>query len=327
MEESVQMPKVIKRDGRVVKFDETKMAKAIKQAMSRTTTGVDEDVMSKVVEAFTSSKFTKEETISVENIHDFIENELMKSRRKDAAKEYILFRAKRDAERQKKSKLTKNIKKKLLAQDVENQNANVDEHSFGGRIGEASRVVTKDYALNYCMSEMSKNNHLNNEIYIHDLDSYAVGCHNCLTIPFDDLLSKGFNTRQTDIRPANSINTAFQLLAVIFQIQSLQQFGGVSASHLDWTMVPYVRKSFFKHYKTGLEFLLEMPLEEIEKLDINDTLSIEDEKYKSEPKVYNYAMKLTQKELTQAVEGMYHNLNSLQSRSGNQLKIRRLARK
>ena len=70
-----------------------------------------------------------------------------------------------------------------------------------------------------------------------------------------------------------------------------------------------------------------MQVEEIDKLGINDTLSIEDEKYKSESKVYNYAMKLTQKELTQAVEGMYHNLNSLQSRSGNQLKIRRLARK
>lgn len=327
MDETTQMPRVVKRDGRIVKFDESKMAKAIKCAMERTTIGVDEELISKVISSFLSSKHIKEETINVETIHDFIENELMKSRRKDAAKEYILFRAHRDTERQRNSKLIKDIKKKLQATNVENQNANVDEHSFGGRIGEASRVVTKDYALNYCMSEKSKNNHLNNEIYIHDLDSYAVGCHNCLTIPFDDLLAKGFNTRQTDIRPANSINTAFQLIAVIFQIQSLQQFGGVSASHLDWTMVPYVRKSFYKHYRTGLEFLKEMQVEEIDKLGINDTLSIEDEKYKSESKVYNYAMKLTQKELTQAVEGMYHNLNSLQSRSGNQLKIRRLARK
>ena len=83
------------------------------------------------------------------------------------------------------------------------------------------------------MSEMSRNNHLNNEIYIHDLDAYAVGMHNCLSIPFDKLLAEGFNTRQSDIRPASSINTAFQLIAVIFQLQSLQQFGGVSATHLD----------------------------------------------------------------------------------------------
>ena len=162
-------------------------------------------------------------------------------------------------------------------------------------------------------------NHLNNEIYIHDLDSYAVGMHNCLTIPFDDLLAKGFNTRSVDIRPANSANTAFQLIAVIFQLQSLQQFGGVSASHIDHTMVPYVRKSFYKHYKTGLEFLLDYSEDQIKSFGISDEMSIEDEKYKTEDKVYNYALKLTTKEVEQAAEGLYHNLNSLQSRSGNQL--------
>ena len=82
----------------------------------------------------------------------------------------------------------------------------------------------KKYALDYLMSDLSKNNHLNNEVYVHDLDSYAVGEHNCLTIPFDDLLKNGFNTRQADVRPANSVNTAMQLVAVIFQLQSLQQF-------------------------------------------------------------------------------------------------------
>lgn len=79
----------------------------------------------------------------------------------------------------------------------------------------------KEYALNYCMSEMARDNHLNNMIYIHDLDAYAVGMHNCMTVPFDALLAQGFNTRQTDVRPANSINTAFQLIAVVFQLQSL----------------------------------------------------------------------------------------------------------
>ena len=112
-----------------------------------------------------------------------------------------------------------------MAKKIDNQNANVDEHSFGGRIGEASSIVMRNYALNHCMSTMAKENHLNNEIYIHDLDHYAVGDHNCLSIPFDKLLREGFNTRQVDIRPANSVNTAFQLVAVIFQLQSLQQFG------------------------------------------------------------------------------------------------------
>ena len=168
------------------------------------------------------------------------------------------------------------------------------------------------------MSKMARENHLNNEIYIHDLSAYAVGMHNCLTVPFDHLLEKGFNTRQVDIRPANSVDTAFQLVAVIFQLQSLMQFGGVSASHIDWTMVPYVRKSFRKHWNNGLKYLA--------------FWEVTNEDYKTENKpideypdfddyqdIYRYAMEMTEKELSQAAEGLYHNLNSLQSRSGNQL--------
>lgn len=138
--------------------------------------------------------------------------------------------------------------------------------------------------------------------------------HNCLTIPFDDLLKNGFKTRQTDVRPANSINTAFQLVAVLFQLQSLQQFGGVSSSHLDWTMIPYVRKSFYKHFVDGLKYILKI---EISKDKIER--SIEDEFYLKYPEAYNYAMDMTQRELKQAVEGLFHNLNTLQSRSGCQL--------
>jgi ribonucleoside-triphosphate reductase len=177
---------------------------------------------------------------------------------------------------------------------------------------------------------MAKKNHESNMIYIHDLGAYAVGMHNCLSIPFDDLLAKGFNTRQTDVRPANSVNTAFQLVAVIFQLQSLQQFGGVSATHLDWTMVPYVRKSFWKHYKDGLKYIgclgksgrWDTPEEQSVQLYHQgewDKLPIDDTFAKNEPNVYKYALDMTEKEVSQAVEGMYHNLNTLQSRSGNQL--------
>ena len=110
---------------------------------------------------------------------------------------------------------------------------------------------------------------MNNEVYIHDLDAYAVGSHNCLSIPFDKLLKEGFNTRQTDVRPAGSINTAMQLVAVIFQLQSLQQFGGVSATHIDWTMVPYVRKSFRKHWLDGVRYIEYNKLSEDVKKEIS----------------------------------------------------------
>jgi ribonucleoside-triphosphate reductase len=174
----------------------------------------------------------------IEEIQDIIRDFLLKKGQYKAAESFILYRKKHEEIREKKSWMTKELSKKLSGKNIENQNANLDEASFGGRLGEATRVVTKDFALKYLVSKKARDNHNNNMIYIHDLDSYAVGMHNCLTIPFDDLLEKGFSVRQTDVRPANSINTAMQLLAVIFQVQSLQQFGGVSASHLDWTMVP-----------------------------------------------------------------------------------------
>ena len=136
--------------------------------------------------------------------------------------------------------------------------------------------------------------------------------HNCLSIPFDDLLANGFNTRQTDVRPANSINTAFQLVAVIFQLQSLQQFGGVSSTHLDWTMVPYVRKSFWKHYCDGLKYVTKWDQESINsekssRINFLDFL-INDTDFYEIQGAHSYAMDMTERELQQAVEGMYHNL-------------------
>lgn len=306
-----------KRDGRIVKFNEQKIINAILAAFKSVDGDISDYAISKAtnIASFIAGYYEEVEEIpEVEEIQDLIEKGLMATKRKDVAKSFILYREERSKIRQKNTGLIQNIEDRLLASDVQNQNANVDEHSFGGRMGEARNELMKDYALNYIMSPMSRENHLNNEVYVHDLDSYAVGMHNCLTIPFDDLLAKGFNTRQTDVRPANSINTAFQLVAVIFQLQSLQQFGGVSASHIDWTMVPYVRKSFYKHFKNGMKY--------IENADIagyNDQMSLADEKYLIRPKAYKYALDMTEKELMQAVEGMYHNLNTLQSRSGNQL--------
>ena len=242
----------------------------------------------------------------------------MQSERRDVARAYIRYRYKKEVARKHKDDFITAIGEKLSASNVQNQNANLDEKSFGGRIGEASSYMTKDYALNYIVSDMARNNHLGNMIYIHDLDAYAVGSHNCLTIPFDKLLAEGFNTRQCDVRPANSVNTAFQLVAVIFQLQSLCQFGGVSASHIDWTMVPYVRKSFYKHFKDGVIYIEKEEVWMDENI-IADKFSIDDYIYHKHPEAYKYATDMTKREIYQAVEAMYHNLNTLQSRSGNQL--------
>lgn len=306
---------VIKRDGREVPFDKDKIVKAVVKAF--VDNDYSTDVAHPVAEKIADEVEATSKNLSVEEIQDTVEKKLMATKYKDIAKAYIEYRQLHKMARSQYKELMHAVAEKLQAKDVKNQNANVDEMSFGGRVGEASDIVTKQYALEYIVSPLSRRNHENNEIYIHDLNSYAVGSHNCLSIPFDDLLKNGFNTRQTDVRPAQSVNTAFQLVAVIFQLQSLQQFGGVSATHLDWTMVPYVRKSFWKHFKNGLHYVQGEPFPDDTSFD--PELSIDADIYKVADDAYEYAIDMTTKECYQAVEGMYHNLNTLQSRSGNQL--------
>ncbi|MBO7078707.1 MAG: anaerobic ribonucleoside-triphosphate reductase, partial [Bacilli bacterium] len=304
---------VEKRDGSKVNYDLSKITQALIKVNNQVGELTDEDI-SRLITIINNKVVKLKEPVSVESIQDIVEDTLMKNHFYKTAKSYILYRDNRTRIRENKSKLFREIATKINASNVINQNANVDEKSFGGRKGEASNELLKEFALNNCMSKKARENHLGNRIYIHDLDSYALGNHNCLSIPFDDLLKNGFNTRQTDVRPANSVNTAFQLIAVIFQLQSLQQFGGVSATHLDWSMVPYVKKSFYKHYKDGL-YYIENSTSEVG----SDETSIIDDCYKQNARVYKFAYDMTVKEINQAVEGMYHNLNTLQSRSGNQL--------
>ena len=313
------MLQIQKRNGIIVPFDKQRIINAINKAFIEVDGELyEEDTAKDIADEVKYWVKNQNRTVTVEEIQDQVENYLMRSERRDVAKAYIRYRFKHEAVRKSNNDFIIALSEKINASDIENQNANVDEQSFGGRIGAASDLQLKKYALDYCVSDLARRNHENNEIYIHDLSAYAVGEHNCLSIPFDDLLANGFNTRQTDVRPAGSVNTAMQLVAVIFQLQSLCQFGGVSATHLDWTMVPYVRKSFRKHWNDGIKYLAfwDVSEESFEKEDrpINEYPEWDD--YKN---IYRYAMDMTEREVHQAVEGMYHNLNTLQSRSGNQL--------
>ncbi len=340
------MKKVIKRDGKLQDFDPNKIKKVIIAANSQVDKEKrisDEDIEKVLQNILKSIDSIKEEAIEIEKIQDFVEKSLIKYNHHEVVKAFILYREERARERFKRLSITKEINEKLAASNIENQNANVDEASFGGRKGEASSALNKQLALDYYMNKKTARNHLLNRIYEHDLDSWIVGQHNCLSVPFDHLLRRGFKTRQTDIRPARSVSTAFQLFAVGFQVQSLQQFGGVSATHVDWTLVPYVRWSFMKHFilnflKDRGEFekldLLNMTVEELDDwIDNNKQkyfkkwrLSIKDFYFENKlfkrrkfKKIRQKALLDTIIETNQAAEGMYHNLNTLQSRSGNQL--------
>lgn len=330
------MIRIAKRDKTIVPFNKQKIISAINKAFLEVDgtlyeTDTSSDIASDIEEILYHIDETTDTPVTVEQVQDLVEDFLMRSERRDVAKSYIRYRYKKEVARNHSDEFITAIAQKLNAADVQNQNANIDEHSFGGRIGEASNVLMEKYALEYCVSKRTRKNHLENRIYIHDLNSYAVGMHNCLSLPIDNLLRDGFNTRQTDVRPAQSVNTAFQLLAVLFQLQSLQQFGGVSATHLDWSMVPYVRRSFYKHFLDGVKYCQkgqmlglagiyeDFDLSNAKETWIKANASIDDDIFVRNEAAYQYAVDMTTKETYQAVEGMYHNLNTLQSRSGNQL--------
>lgn len=311
--------RIIKRSGVEEDFNSAKIISALNRANAEVEGDdrlFDYDVEG-IAKSIEKEARTYDRPLNVEEIQDMVEESIMSLGKYALARKYIKYRQVHSMSRDKYDDLMKAVADKLLGRKIDNQNANVDEHSFGGRMGEANDVVCRQFALDFLVSEKSKKNHIDNRVYIHDLNSYAVGNHNCLSVPFDDLLAKGFVVKQTDVRPAGSLNTAFQLVAVIFQLQSLQQFGGVSATHLDWTMVPYVRKSFYKHFMKGVKYIENF---RGKGLDIyNKQMAIDDKQYRHFPKAYEYAMDMTKEECHQAAEGMYHNLNTLQSRSGNQL--------
>lgn len=309
---------IVKRNGKREKFDPEKIKKALEKANLSVSEEhrISQTIINNIANKVEQLANEKETMFTIEDIQNAIEDYLITANKFELTRACIKYRYIKAMAKNKYAELMDAVAKKVACKDVVNQNANLDEKSFGGRLGETTSLIMKQYALDYCVSPTTRDNHINNMIYIHDQDHYAVGDHNCLTLPFDQLLSEGFNTRQTDVRASGSINTALQLVAVIFQLQSLVQFGGVSAPTLDTTLVPYIRKSFSKYFVDEMKDRKPKWKKEVPKeLSFNDP-EFTRRKYR---KIYNAAMRLLVKETHQAVEAMYHNLNTLQSRSGNQL--------
>lgn len=306
--------KVKKYNKKLEDFDKSKIINSIGLASNATKTENVPNFMAARIADQVEAELIKKNTnvISAEDLSDMVENRLMQTAYKEVAKSYITYHYERQKEHVYNSRIIKAFKQKLNGLNIENSNANCDERSFSGRMNEAARILFKDDALN-TMSKIHKDNHNNNKVYAHDLDSYSSGQHNCLSIPFDNMFKYGVHIKQTDIRDPKSAGTGFQQIAVYMQIQSLQQFGGVSSTHIDWTMVGCVRYSFHKHLRNGKKYL-----EGIDWKIPEDCDQIPIETYKDD-KCYQYAYDMTVKEVLQGAEGLIHNLNSLQSRSGQQL--------
>ena len=320
------MVKVIKRDGRVVAFDRTKIKNAVVNAFNEVDGEITQDAKNKAAEIASYVANLDVDTISVEEIQDLAEEKLMASKRKDVAKAFIIYRNDRTRARDKKSDVVKKYVKRVHANDsdIENANANVDERSFSGREKEASADVGKTIALEFGgLSKEVAQAHKEMLVYQHDLEKAIIGEHNCLNLDFGEIFTYGFKTRNGDVRPPKSFSTACQLVAVAFQCQSQVQFGGVGSIHLDYDLAPFVKMSFVKHFQDGLKYLenkSEYKIDRFKKwFELND-LSIDNDELKEKyPKVYAYAMDMLENEGAQSAQGLYHNLNTLESRQGSQV--------
>lgn len=316
---------VIKRDGREVTFDQSKISNAIMKAaveIDGTSTPDTENLAHSIAQNITNKQKKK---LSVEEIQDMVEVLLMRSKRKDIAKAYILYRNERTKIRERNSNLIQKVMVRADSKVNARSNANVDELSFSGREKEASADIGKSIALDFDgLSPDVAMAHKQMLIYQHDLEKAIYGVHNCLNLNFQEIFTYGFRTRNGDVRPPTSFSTACQLVAVAFQCQSQVQFGGVGSIHLDYDLAPFVRMSFYKHYADGLRYLKHNTKEEADdyvNLCMNTNISINNEVLQdgNQEDVYDYAMDMLEREGKQAAQGLYHNLNTLESRQGSQV--------
>lgn len=309
--------KVIKRDGRKKSFDKEKIKMAVLKAFKEVD-GEETPYAKDKAREIANYIEGLNKNLNVEEIQNLVEEKLMASNRKDIARAYIIYRNDRNREREKNSKIIQKVMKRVNASDVENANANVDERSFSGREKEASADVGKTIALEYggLSSEVAQA-HIDMLNYQHDLEKAIYGEHNCLNLDFGEIFTYGFKTRNGDVRPPASFSTACQLVAVAFQCQSQVQFGGVGSIHLDYDLAPFVKMSFAKHFKDGLKWVSDASEEYINSL--SKKIDIDNKEAKTFPKAYKYAIEMLESEGRQAAQGLFHNLNTLESRQGSQV--------
>lgn len=332
---------VTKRDGRDEIFNPDKISNAILKAFVEVDGKKNERSKEIADDIASTISLIKTPKMSVEEIQDVVEQQLMSTDRKDVAKAYILYRNERTKARDRNSKLVRKVMERVNSEVDNRSNANVDEKSFSGREKEASSDIGKMIALDFGgLSQEVANAHKSMLIYQHDLEKAVYGIHNCLFLNFQEIFNYGFRTRNGDVRPPASFSTACQLVAVAFQCQSQVQFGGVGSIHLDYDLAPFVKKSFVKHYVLsivkGTEDFFNLQLDKMKTEEIDDWVKHNKKKYLDEQgisendiyignkdnlNVYHYQSALFDlyNEGRQAAQGLYHNLNTLESRQGSQV--------
>ena len=324
--------KIRKRDGKTEDFNIGKIQVAIDKAIrempnpNKITNKCKAELISDINTKIVNLDL---EYIDIETIQDIVEAEFNTKGLHMLHDLYHDYRTERTKSRMEQTTLMKGILQKFNAKTIENSNANMDEWSFSGRTEEGTAILQSQIALDYMLPKAIANGHKDGYIYLHDRRQIAVGMANCLICDLGHLL-KGYETRNGDAREAGTYGTACQLTAAIFQSCSISQYGGIATMHIDYDLAPYVKKSFVKHMKKAFKYVVNSDTIHITNndglMDIDGfiakygSIEMSNKSIKAHfPAQYLYAYDMLVEEVKQGSESLYHNLNMLESRSGEQL--------
>ena len=306
---------VVKRDGRIVGFNEQKIAAAIRKAMLTTDAGEDNELISKITDRVTMRGKSQ---MTVEEIQDMVEDELMKSSRTDVAKIYIKYRSARTIARKAK---TRDIFLEIINiknNDVTRENANMNADTPAGMMMKFSSETTKPFVDDYLLSDEVKEAVSNNYLHIHDKDYYPTKSLTCVQHPLDRILKYGFQAGHGESRPAKRIETASILGCISMETVQNEMHGGQAIPAFDFYLAPYVRKSFIEEVKV-LEDLNAEDYSELYNCDIEDFIETPLAGLVGRERVRQHAINKTVERVHQSMEAFIHNMNTIHSRGGNQV--------
>ena len=319
---------VIKRDNRRHVFNISKVYTAIEKAFKEVNAEVTEETMDRLVDSVVEKiSENNAKSAKVEEIQNVIEMTLMDNGFGAVAKAFILFRDDRTRARETNSAIIKTIKEitesDIKSSNILRDNANESGATPAGTYGKIASETNKMYNLLNNINRKYAQEHKDGHLHIHDLNQYNL-TFNCLFAPVGKLLKTGFDSGTGYLRSPKSIQTAAALTAVILQLQSNQQYGGIADDNLDYDLAPFVDISFRKNLRNELNRYIEYNPDH-EDIDINDVANVSmnwpvELLYAKFPKIcVENAIRITDDDTHQAMEGLIGNLNSLQSRSGNQV--------
>mgnify|MGYP001034959442 FL=1 len=306
---------VVKRDGRVVGFNEEKIIAAIRRAMLHTAQGEDMELASTIADRIA---YRGAERMTVEEIQDHVEIELMKSRRKDVAQLYIAYRNQRSIARKAK---TRDIFLEIIetkSNDITRENANMNADTPAGMMMKFSSETTKPFVDDYLLTEEVKNAVRQGYLHIHDKDYYPTKSLTCVQHPLDKILKNGFFAGHGESRPAKRIETASILGCISLETAQNEMHGGQAIPAFDFYLAPYVRSSFIEEVKV-LEELYGENYNHLYHIEISDYMPRELTGLTGEERVLQHAINRTVNRVHQSMEAFIHNMNTIHSRGGNQV--------